>query len=121
MMKQTARKLDLYSVSNRTGMNLEYANSHLRRALEYLSEPERKKRDEAGECKFCFYLRGGRIGGAAITQKPCDVCGTEMSFSSTAVDAVCKPCGAKHKLCVTCGADVDLIQRRSRLATGLMP
>lgn len=75
--------------------------------LRDVRKPERMKRHE---CKACFY--GGRIGGSAMTTRPCMSCGHDEMYGSTATDALCLPCAAKHTLCKRCGGDLEMRTRR---------
>lgn len=78
-------------------------------------DPHKAKRHEAGQCPCCYYRQGGRIGGAAITTKPCDLCETEMTFGSTATDRICRDCSKLLGICRECGADIDLKTSRRKL------
>ena len=67
---------------------------------------ELRKKEQ--ECRACFYTRKwSRIGGMAITIKPCMCCGELMQFPSTCTDALCPDCAAEHDLCKHCGGDSE--------------
>ena len=66
------------------------------------------------ECKTCFYSTKflGRIGGAAITFRPCMSCGKSEYYPSTITDVLCLECAKKHKLCKHCGGDIKMNLKR---------
>lgn len=66
----------------------------------------RERRLVAHRCKACFYAT--RIGGAAMTTKPCMCCKKDQLYSSTATDALCDACAEKHSLCKKCGGDLEM-------------
>lgn len=76
-----------------------------------VEDENRAARRSDQKCRICFY-RGGRMGGAATTRAYCGLCGEEMMFGSTATDVLCIDCAKAHRLCVECGADVELKDRR---------
>ena len=110
-MEHAPAKIDTNSVQDQTDFARAYIDSTIQRALQYATDPEKKIRLKEGYCVRCYYA-GSRIGGAAITQRPCGVCGTKMMFGSTATDSVCPPCAIKWDLCRQCGADLRLRPRR---------
>jgi len=65
-----------------------------------------------GYCGYCSRISSDRIGGAAITTRPCGLCDHQMTFSNTSTDALCQDCGQANGLCRRCGADVELKDRR---------
>lgn len=79
-------------------------------ALEVSTDARGKERLAAQECKACFYA--GRIGGAAITNRPCMACGETQTYGSTNTDVLCRPCASGGQLCKHCGGDVELRARR---------
>lgn len=111
-MRANPRPITTESVHHATDLAKHYAETTVTYALEYLADPEKQKREEVPECRSCFYLKRQRVGGAAMTWKPCGVCGVEMSFGSTNTDDVCRDCAKKHELCKHCGADLHLRVRR---------
>jgi len=89
----------------------------LRAALElendkYPKSEAKKHRKEQCLCPVCFYLDRCRLAGAALTTSNCVYCMKETHFSSTATDDFCAECATKLKLCMRCGADIDLKDRR---------
>jgi hypothetical protein len=89
---------------------------HVRRVTAILSDSGHEERREHQECKSCFYI-DGRLGGSAITHTQCGLCGKELVFSSTCVDAVCPECAAKHSLCRHCGGDLNMRVGRRKWPT----
>ncbi len=70
-------------------------------------DAERKTRQDKGLCPYCYYARGMRIGGAAMTFRACGLCQSEQTYGSTVTDALCLPCAKKERLCKHCGGDLD--------------
>lgn len=62
------------------------------------------------ECKACFY--SSRIGGSAMTKRPCMSCASDEIYGSTATDVLCRSCAIKHGLCRHCGGDMEMRTRR---------
>jgi predicted RNA-binding Zn-ribbon protein involved in translation (DUF1610 family) len=96
-----------------TNRGKRYARDLLDKANRFSSDADKVNRLKKCECTSCFYLIPVRIGGAAMTGRECAGCDTNMHFSSTAVDLLCKSCGEHNGLCVRCGADLELKERRS--------
>lgn len=90
----------------------DYGEDAVRDALRWSTDAEKQKRKKEGECRTCFYLRSGRIGGAAITSYPCGLCGEICNSGSTNCNKLCRACGDKYQLCTYCGSDIDLRVRR---------
>ncbi len=80
-------------------------------AARITADSERSERKTKQECVACFYIVG-RIGGAAITKRPCMSCGLDQMYGSTNTDVLCIECAHKHNLCKHCGGDVDMKVRR---------
>lgn len=85
----------------------------VKNAARWQIDPDKKLRQKASECRTCYYLRRGRVGGAAMTSFPCGLCGEVQLAGSTNTDRLCLKCGLEHQLCVYCGADVELRSRRT--------
>jgi hypothetical protein len=85
----------------------------LARAKRIAEDADRDERLAHGQCKACFYGRGSRLTAAAMTRTACMCCQTEMTFGSSSIDVLCKPCASRHQLCSHCGADVNLEMRES--------
>ncbi|HUX80251.1 MAG TPA: hypothetical protein VMW10_11000 [Alphaproteobacteria bacterium] len=111
-MKQGKSKIDTYSVQSATDMASRIGNDSLKSAINWLNDTKKKERLEKCECKTCFYIRG-KMGGQAITDRPCGICEEEQTYGSTCTDMMCLPCGKKNELCVHCGADIRLRPRRT--------
>ena len=67
------------------------------------------------ECKACFYA--SRIGGAAITVRPCMSCGSREHYGSTNTDVLCSKCANAGDLCKHCGGDREMRARRKTWPT----
>jgi hypothetical protein len=95
-----------------TDLNRYYAEARVKSSILFLSDGEKKKRLESVQCKFCFYMRTDRIGGASMTTRPCGICDDEMQFGSTCTDKICKKCAKEYDLCKYCGGDLEMRIRR---------
>lgn len=88
----------------------EWAKRHVQhvldRAREIAEDTRKEERLKRHECKACFY--SSRIGGAAMTTRPCMCCGKELMHSSTATDVLCLDCARQHSLCKHCGGDLEM-------------
>lgn len=104
--------IDSVSVTRATDFAINYADTTIQQALEYMRDDQKKSRLDKGLCKFCFYMRSERIGGAAITTQPCGICEQDQRYGSTATDKLCAKCAVEHQLCKQCGADLMLRPRR---------
>lgn len=62
------------------------------------------------ECKACFYA--GRMGGAAMTYRPCMSCASRELYGSTNTDVLCAPCATAGDLCKHCGGDREMRAHR---------
>ncbi|MES0444954.1 MAG: hypothetical protein ABUJ92_00275 [Desulfobacterales bacterium] len=109
-MEQKAAILDIEKIATRTGLAKMRINSYLSLASRLETDPENKRRTEKHECKACFY--DSRIGGAAMTTKPCACCGKDVMYESTATDVLCLKCAKENELCKHCGADIKLRETR---------
>jgi len=110
-MKQGKSKIDIYSVQSATDRAARIGNDSLKSAINWLNDTKKKERLEKCECKTCFYILG-KMGGSAITSRPCGICEKEQMYGNTCTNMVCKPCGKEKELCVHCGADIKLRPRR---------
>lgn len=111
-MEHSKASITASSVQWATDIAINYAQDSIEGALGYLADKSKKERREKGECKFCFYMRTQRIGGAAMTSQPCGICGEYQMYGSTNTDKICLKCAKKHELCKYCGADLELRPRR---------
>lgn len=106
-------KFSAYSCLFQTSQNKAHIDGMKRRLTRFNEDPERDRRLERGECKFCYYL-AGRIGGQAMTTSSCLVCEERILNSSTCIGKICVPCSQEHNLCTHCGADIELRSRRRK-------
>lgn len=110
-MKQHAVTIDREYVVRLTSDRNRQIRDFLKRAESLKSDSRAEERAEAGICKVCFYL-SGRIGGAAMTSRPCGVCSNGELYGSTYTDVLCRDCAEFHHLCKHCGADLSLDETR---------
>lgn len=111
-MKARKGVLNRGNVAQATGRGKRYVDNALLSAKKLLNDDERVERLAKSECLSCFYLFSARIGGATMTDRECAGCDKEMHFSSTATNLLCLDCASINSLCVRCGADVELKERR---------
>jgi ribosomal protein S27E len=84
--------------------------SWMQLADDVIEDTEKSERLNRHECKACFY--SSRIGGAAMTYRPCMSCGTSVLYGSTNTDVLCMDCAKQHSLCKHCGGDLEMRTRR---------
>lgn len=111
-VEHTKAKIDQSSVTWNTDRSIERVRHTTALALKYVTDPDKLSRlSEALECIPCYY-NGSRIGGAAMTQRPCGVCEEMMMFGNTCTDVVCQKCAKQYELCLHCGSDLKMRPRR---------
>ena len=111
-MQQNKATIDSVSVTHSTDSAIQYGESIVHRALEFMRDDRRKERLAEAECKTCFYVNYARIGGSAMTSRPCGICEVPQMYGSTATDKLCLKCAIEHQLCKQCGGDVLMRPRR---------
>lgn len=112
-MKIPKGNLNRANVAMATGRAKRHVEDVLESAKKLSQDSEKKERLQESLCPCCYYLRKARMGGARITHKDCAECEREMVFSSTATDLLCIDCAKENKLCLRCGADLELKERRN--------
>ena len=112
-MKARKRNIDNATVMDATHWAQERVKGVEKHHLQFQTDPEKVKRVEAQECMVCYYYTG-RIGGSAMTTAECGLCETTKTFGNTCVDVLCEECAKKHNLCIHCGGDMDMKQRRKQ-------
>lgn len=112
-MKYPAKKMDVVAMVQSTSRASYYVTDVLRRASKIKTDADRKFRLIEHECKSCFYI-SGKIGGAAMTNSSCGLCGRPMMFGSTCIDAICTECAKEHSLCKHCGGDLEIRKGRRK-------
>lgn len=118
MMQRPKAKIDAYSVESATTRAIDWRESVVKSAIGVLTDHEKDHRLKLCLCVTCYYVNNSRIGGSAITNRPCGVCEQDMTFCNTCTDVVCSECGKQHELCVRCGADLKLRPRRKYSPAG---
>lgn len=101
-------KLDLGRVQATSGYNRSRMNAY-RRAVE---DADQQARLKDCRCRVCFYVNTSRIGGSVCSSAECGLCDAVLSSGNTWIEALCRDCAAKHRLCRYCGGDLDDRQRR---------
>jgi len=107
----TGRSL-LEKVQDETYWREKSTLDRINRAKKAEEDSDRKNRLKSQLCKYCYYLQGEVIAGAAFTSTTCTICGKDMMFSSTHTDGICTDCAKTHKLCKECLSDIDYKKRR---------
>lgn len=105
-MEQKARPFTRAAMASATTMAAMRVNDTIMLATKLQMDSEREARLKAHKCKGCFYY--SRLGGAAMTTRPCACCGKPQQYSSTATDALCADCAETHHLCKGCGGDLEM-------------
>lgn len=84
----------------------------LRQDLEQLDKDSaRAARIHARVCPVCYYLVH-RMSGQGFTEWFCKSCGVQNLHHTTAVPMYCIPCSKRFGVCVRCGSDLELRNRR---------
>lgn len=111
-MNRPKRKMTRSNLESWTLRSKERMQSIMDLADKLRHDPEKHNRMQACLCPMCYY--GSRLGGQAVTTEPCMCCGEEQMYSSTATDALCRPCAQETGLCKHCGGDRELRVRRKK-------
>lgn len=119
-MEFTPVNINALAILNATHFATSMGEDLVNRVEDYKGDLRKLDRLHKRECKACYYLRGSRVGGQAITRTECMIasCRAKMTFPSTAVDKVCADCSEKHLLCVHCAGDIDGKKKRRRNPDG---
>jgi len=110
--KQLIGKYLLEKIQEETFWKNKNTIKYIEAASKAEQDSERKNRLKHKLCKYCYYLRGPILAGAAFTATTCRICNMIMTFSSTHTDNICMNCAKKHKLCKQCLSDIDYKKRR---------
>jgi hypothetical protein len=103
------------SYIERSNADAKHRLNYMRKFVEQCdTDPDRQRRRDAGVCRICWYQKS-RIGGAAVTMRQCAFCHDVCHSGNTNVDVLCKACAVSYGLCSHCGADIEYVNKRSRL------
>lgn len=119
-MKQPYRPLTEEWMRTRTSHARTAVDTVLMKARLIEADSRKTERVEACQCKACFYAHPDRIGGQALTESACGLCGKPLHFSSTCVDALCPECAKAHSLCTHCGGDLEMRTGRRKWPTAVI-
>ncbi len=116
MMKPTAAPFHPNHLREVTIKHKDLLDAFLESATQAEFDLKQEAREEAGECRYCFYY-DGKVGSASVTRRPCACCGAEIHSGNTSIGVLCRTCADTHKLCAHCGADRELRVRRKKWPT----
>lgn len=111
-MEQRKAVMDQRSMAMATHLAKAQCESVINQAENIKGDRYKEARLKSQFCKACFY--SSRIGGQAMTTRPCMSCGSPELYSSTATDKLCLACAQEGNLCKRCGGDIDLRERRRK-------
>lgn len=107
------RPCDLVSIERNTGYAKQWLDAMYDRVVMMDEDRDKHVRRAVAECQYCYVpYRANRIGGCAMTEAECGLCGTLLQFGNTCVDVLCLDCAKANQLCKHCGGDVDMKRRR---------
>lgn len=109
-MQARRKKIDLYSVCFQSTLASRWVRGQIELAKHLEADDEREERLKQQKCKFCYYRSG--LAGQAFTNWQCGLCDYEGQNANTDVPALCIVCAEAHGLCVKCGGDLEMKQRR---------
>lgn len=110
-MEVKHNKLDMNKVNQETYWRQKRMKETLRRAKNFTEDTDRVARLKKQECPWCYYA-DSKIGGQAITESNCAGCNGHITSGNTNIDMLCSACARILGLCLHCGADIDLKNRR---------
>lgn len=111
-MERQRAKINRSSYENATYEHKHRIKHYERVLSEYRDDPEQGRRLELVECKCCYYLNRGRIGGAAVTARQCGLCAVRIINGNTNIGVLCRRCAKARGLCAQCGGDLGGVMRR---------
>lgn len=104
-------KLD--DVRSTTYWNRKHLNGWIDNAERAYTDADRKGREAHQRCRWCHYARRGRLALQAFTEWTCIACDVvQPHHPNSEHPKVCMPCAASLGLCVECGGDVEMRDRR---------
>lgn len=110
-MEQKPLSMTVANMVSRSASARRRVAEYLRVAEAMLNDSDSLNRIKAQNCVSCYYS-AGRIGGSAITTRPCMCCGLTETYASTSTDALCLVCADLNHLCKHCGGDLDMREDR---------
>ena len=105
--------IDKDYITRTTTNKLEYVEFTRERLKNFDSDSNKENRLKEQECKYCYYMRDG-IATQAFVEWVCGICNTKQHWHNGAHPRVCRECATKHNLCMYCGADIDLREKRRK-------
>lgn len=105
-MEQRPQVMSKDGMINATKSAQHRVKEWLDHAHEVQTDARKTERLARLECKACFYAF--RMGGAAMTYRPCMSCSSRELYGSTNTDVLCAPCATAGELCKHCGGDREM-------------
>lgn len=107
----TKEKQELKDRTNRITADMKrYVKERVDIAENLKQDPKKQERLANHKCPLHFYAP--LITTQDIRTRACELCRKEISGRSVGGDRFCQECAKRHNLCVVCGCDVDLKERR---------
>lgn len=110
-MHRAKRPVSTASITRRNEQNKGFIDEIEQRAFKLVNDPEKSDRLSKQLCKVCYYT--SRMSGQACTSTNCGICDAEVRSGNTDVNVICSTCAKNHGLCVRCGCDIELKNRRN--------
>ena len=108
-MRIRKKNIDRVHIERTNNQHKQHVDS-LRSKLEQFDSNKITK--DSDLCNYCSFIVPERIGGSSITNVECGICGKEMVFGNTNVDAICSDCAKTNQLCKHCAGDIEMKNRR---------
>ncbi len=113
IMKKKLSSAQISRINEISSFKSKKVNKALSKALELATDSSKKDRIAGRKCACCYYTIGySRIAGAAFTEWNCEICGKLSIYSNTAIPKCCDECSDNYDLCVECGGDINMKNRR---------
>lgn len=103
---------DLKEVNKVTYFQYKRLTNLMSKVEDSIADTDRKARLEKQRCKVCYYIDTDILACQAFTHYHCTACELELIHANSNINALCLDCAKKHKLCIHCGADIELGDRR---------
>lgn len=106
-----AATFDIERVREATRRSSFHVQSVVKRAIKAGGDTQKSARLSRLQCPACFYLRNP-VSGNSFAPYVCEGCGQEHQHHNTAVPRLCRECASTFGACRSCGADLELRDRK---------